>query len=82
MLDEYGSISALTEPGAVCTARAILPNGQDAGGLHNPQVADTRGIVGWVYAQAPTDPGQGVHIVMCTLNGLSGFNEANFEVKE
>jgi hypothetical protein len=69
---QYGSIRALTLAGATCNARAILPDGTDAPGLRNPQVADQRGIVNWSYVQYPTDEGKGFHVVACSLNGLDG----------
>ncbi|HKW71751.1 MAG TPA: hypothetical protein VJQ08_02865 [Candidatus Dormibacteraeota bacterium] len=78
---DYGFISAQTVTGAVCSARAQLPNGDDAPGVHNPQVARAGdGMVQWVYPQPPTDEGTGLHTVTCTLNGLSGTTWSNFEV--
>jgi hypothetical protein len=77
---DYGYIEAQTVIGAVCNARAILPNGADASGLHNPQTAGADGKVSWLYPQPPTDQGQGVAIVTCKLDGLSGTTSTNFEV--
>jgi hypothetical protein len=77
---DYGAISARTEPGATCDARAVLPNGNDAGGIQNPQTADANGNVRWVYPQPPTQTGNGNSIVSCTNRGLSGTAEARFLV--
>ena len=76
--DDYGFLSAVTQPGASCSARAILPNGQDAPGLHNPQVADANGNVVWRYPTPDNSPGTGTHIVSCSYNGLSGTTSALF----
>ena len=77
---DYGYIEAQTVTGAVCNARAILPNRTDAPGIHNPMKAGADGMVNWNYPQPPTDEGLGVSIVSCTLNGLSGTSTMNFEV--
>jgi len=69
---DYGFIFAQTWAGAVCNARAVLPNGQDAPGLINPQVSDAQGNVGWMYPTPVTDNGTEIHIVTCIYNGLSG----------
>lgn len=77
---QYGSIRARTLSGATCNARAILPDGTDAPGLRNPQVADQQGIVNWSYVQLPTDEGRGIHEVACSLNGLDGMAVMYFSV--
>jgi len=77
---DYGFVSAQTATGAVCTARAVLPNGKDAPGLRNPQVARLDGVVQWVYPQPPTDQGTGTHIVRCNFHGLVGTAWMNFEI--
>jgi hypothetical protein len=59
-------------PGAVCNARVILPNGDDAPGLQNPQTADANNNLRWDYPTPATDVGTGIAIVSCTHNGLSG----------
>lgn len=77
---DYGFVSAQTDTGASCNARAILPNGKDAPGIHNPQIAKSDRIVQWVYPQPPTDEGIGLHVVSCSLHGLNGSARMNFEV--
>jgi hypothetical protein len=69
---DYGFITAVTVRTATCKARAILPNGLDARGLHNPQVADADGKVAWFYPTPLTDNGTEIHVVTCTYRGLSG----------
>jgi hypothetical protein len=49
-------------------------------GLRNPQTADGNGIVSWMYAQTPTDPGTGDHVVDCSNGHLSGKAEWPFQV--
>ena len=77
---DYGFIDAQTLPGAICKARVILPNGDDAGGLKNPQVADAKNNLRWDYPTPPTDVGTGIAIVSCTLNGRSGNSWASVDV--
>lgn len=77
---DYGDITAQTSAGAVCNARVVLPNGQEAGGLNNPKIADAGGKVVWVYPQATNQSGIGTAIVSCTRNGLSGSTRAYFPV--
>jgi hypothetical protein len=77
---DYGFVSARTVPGATCNARATLPNRQDAPGLRNPQVADSRGMVSWWFNQAPTDQGHGMYLVSCSLNGQVAEAFSIFEV--
>jgi hypothetical protein len=82
---DYGFFSAQTATGAVCTLRAVLPNGQDAPGLRNPQVAGydaaaQMGVAHWTYAQPPTEQGTGTHLVRCSFNGLEGTAWMYFEV--
>jgi hypothetical protein len=77
---DYGAISARTEPGATCNARAVLPNGNDAAGIQNPQTADANGNLHWNYPQTPTQTGNGNSIVTCSHGGLSGTAEARFQV--
>jgi hypothetical protein len=79
--DQYGNVRAETEAGATCSLRVALPNGSDAGWVtNNPQKTRTDGIVEWIYRQLPTDEGIGMHIVSCSLNGLSGTAWIYFEV--
>jgi hypothetical protein len=77
---EYGFFSAQTVTGAVCSARAVLPNGTDAPGLRNPQVARQDGLVQWVYPQPPTEEGTGTHLLRCSFSGLDGTAWMFFEV--
>jgi hypothetical protein len=77
---DYGFVSAQTSGGAVCNARATLPNGTDAPGLRNPQVASWDGMVQWTYPQKPTDEGIGRHTISCSLRGLNGSAWMDFEV--
>jgi hypothetical protein len=72
MLTDYGFIDAQSVAGAICNARVILPNGEDAPGIPNPKVADADNNLHWDYPTPATDPGMGVAIVSCTHNGLSG----------
>jgi hypothetical protein len=69
---DYGFIDAQSVPSAVCTARVILPNGDDAPGLQNPKIADANNNLRWDYPTPPTDVGTGIAIINCTRNGLSG----------
>ena len=77
---EYGALSAQTASGALCSASATLPNGQNAGGLRNPQTADANGVVTWWYPHPATDEGSGTHRVQCSREGLSASNWAYFLV--
>lgn len=77
---DYGALSAQTESGASCSARVYLPNGNQLGGIHNPQTADGNGMVAWTYKQSPTDPGTGDHVVDCSNGHLSGKAEFPFQV--
>lgn len=77
---DYGYVGAETAPGASCTARVILPNGQDAPGLRNPKVVGPDGLVSWMYPTLPTQEGIGVHTVTCNLNGLIGSGWATFDL--
>lgn len=77
---DYGALSAQTDPGASCTARVFLPNGQQLSGLRNPQIADGNGTVSWTYTQTPTDPGTGDNVVNCSNGHLSGRAEFPFQV--
>jgi hypothetical protein len=77
---DYGFLSTQTQPGAVCNAKVTLPNGQNAGGVRNPQIAGSNGRVQWIYPQPSTNTGQGVEFVTCTLNGLGGTSMAAFQV--
>lgn len=77
---DYGALSAQTDAGANCSARVYLPNGQQLTGLRNPQTADGNGMVAWTYAQSPTDPGTGTHVVNCSNGHLSGRAEWPFQV--
>jgi hypothetical protein len=82
---DYGFFSAQTATGAVCNARALLPNGQDAPGLRNPQVARydaavQAGVVQWTYPQPPTEQGTGIHLLRCSFSGLEGTAWMYFEV--
>ena len=77
---DYGYIAARAPAGATCNARAILPNGHDAPGVKNPQIAGPDWTLSWLYPQPPTDEGTGLHVVTCSLNGLSGTYAVNFEV--
>ena len=77
---DYGALSAQTDAGASCSARVYLPNGHQMTGLRNPQTADANGTVSWTYAQSPTDPGTGDHVVDCSNGHLSGKAEWPFQV--
>jgi hypothetical protein len=77
---DYGFINAQSSPGATCTARVILPNGDDAPGVPNPKIADANNNLRWDYPTPPTDVGTGIAIVSCTLNGLSGNTWAYVDV--
>lgn len=79
--NDYGNVEAQTQPGASCSLRVVLPDGSDAPGILNPQTARASdGEVHWNYSQLPTEEGNGVHTVFCTLNGLSGTASVSFEV--
>ena len=77
---DYGYLSAYAPVGASCIAKVILPNGDTAKGVRNPQVAGQDAYVQWVYPQPPTDEGTGLNTVTCALNGLSGTASSTFEV--
>ena len=77
---DYGYLSAFAPVGASCTARIILPNGDVATGVRNPQIAGPDALVQWVYPQPPTDEGTGHTTVTCNLNGLTGTAYSTFEV--
>lgn len=77
---EYGALSVQTAAGASCSAVATLPNGQNAGGLRNPQTADGNGVITWWYPHPATAEGNGTHRVQCSKSGLSASNYASFLV--
>lgn len=77
---DWGDITVQTEPGATCNAKVLLPDGQYAGGLRNPKVADATGTIAWTYPQVPTQSGTGTAIVSCTRRGLSGTTWSYFPV--
>jgi hypothetical protein len=77
---DYGILGASTTPGATCSARGVLPNGQAVAGLSANRVADSSGKVVWQYPQPPTDQGSGRHYVTCSLGGLNGSDSAAFQV--
>lgn len=79
----YGSVSAITSPGASCTAKATLPSGRDstATGLQGAQTAGSDGGVSWTYkTQSNTTKGTGTHTVTCQLNGQTASASAPFTV--
>jgi hypothetical protein len=75
---EYGFVSATTESGAICSAKATLPNGGEAGGLRNPQIAGSDGTASWRYPQPATTSGTGTHVVSCSKEGRSASQYAYF----
>jgi hypothetical protein len=79
----YGLVSAVTLPGASCTAKAKLPSGRlsTAAGLQALVVAGADGAVSWSYrTESSTTHGTGTHTVTCTLNGATASASAPFTV--
>jgi hypothetical protein len=79
----YGSVSAATRPGAMCSARAVLPSGltTTAAGLQSSLTADAAGRVGWSYGTVSnTLPGTGTHTVFCSYAGQTAQASAIFTV--
>jgi len=79
----YGLVSAVTLPGASCTAKAKLPSGRlsTAAGLQATVVAGADGGVSWSYRTVSTTThGTGTHTVTCTLNGATATASAPFTV--
>jgi hypothetical protein len=68
----YGYVNAQTAAGAKCNTTVVLPNGQHALGLHNPQVGAAGGNVSWTYPTPLTAHGTGEDIVICTYSGIVG----------
>lgn len=77
---DYGYVSAVTDPGASCYARAIMPTGQDAGGIANPHTSAADGTVSWLYPKPPAADGTGTHYVSCSNGSLKGLASATFIV--
>lgn len=80
---QYGYVSAVTSPGAVCTAQAKLPSGRisTAAGLQAQHTAGNDGEVSWTYqTSSSTHPGTGTHTVSCALNGVTASASAPFTV--
>lgn len=77
---DYGAIGIFTQPGAVCSANGVRPDGSGIGGIRNPQVANAQGAASWIYPQTPTATGIGSHTVSCSWNGQSASTSAPFEV--
>ena len=77
---DYGYLSAYAPVGASCNAQVVLPNGDNAKGVRNPQVSGEDALVQWLYPQPPTDEGTGHTVVTCSLNGLMGTATSTFEV--
>lgn len=80
----YGSVNAVTTPGASCTAQAVLPSGRvsTAQGLQATQSANSSGVVSWTYGTASnTTRGTGTHTVTCRYQGQTQSMTALFQVQ-
>jgi hypothetical protein len=79
----HGFVSAVTKPGATCSARAVLPSGSvsNAAGLQVSAIANASGIVSWSYGTVSnTLPGTGTHTIFCSYLGMTAQTSVLFTV--